>query len=74
MARVSSPGQQDLISREFLRIIAIWSLIPSYLLAGGFVGYWVDRWLKSFPYVTGILLLLALVLAVRDMLRLREGM
>jgi hypothetical protein len=69
-------GQQgrnvELIPREFLRIIAVWSLIPSYLLAGGFIGYAADRWLGYFPYLTGVGLLLAVGLAVRDMLRLRK--
>lgn len=63
---------QDLIPREFLRVIAVWSLIPAYLLAGAFVGWLFDRWLHSFPFGIGIGLVLALVLAVRDMLRLRD--
>lgn len=62
------------IPREFLRVIAVWSLIPSYLIAGGLFGYALDRWLHLFPYLTGTGLLLALVLATRDMLRLREGL
>jgi|BarGraNGADG00312_2_1021985.scaffolds.fasta_scaffold162354_1 hypothetical protein len=61
-----------LIPREFLRIIAVWSLIPSYLIAGGLIGYAVDRWLNLFPYLTGAGLLLAVGAAVRDMLRLRK--
>lgn len=62
----------DLIPREYLRLIAAWSLIPSYLVAGGLIGYGLDTWLHVFPYLTGVGLLLALVLAVRDMLRLRR--
>ena len=62
----------ELIPREFLRIIAVWSLVPSYLIAGGFLGYLVDTWLGSFPYALGIGSLLALLLAVRDMMRLRD--
>ncbi len=62
----------DLIPREFLRVIAIWSLIPAYLLAGAFIGWLVDLWLGTFPYGIGVCLLLALGLAVRDMLRLRD--
>lgn len=62
----------ELIPPEFLRIIAVWSLIPSYLLAGGFLGFLVDRWLGWFPYLTGVGILLSLVIAVRDMLRLRD--
>lgn len=64
----------DMIPREFLRVISVWSLIPSYLLAGGLLGYFADRLLGWFPYVTGLGLLLALVFAVRDMLRLRDEM
>jgi hypothetical protein len=62
----------ELIPREFLRIIAVWSLIPSYLLAGGLIGYAADRWLGFFPYLTGLGLLAAVAMAVRDMLRLRR--
>jgi hypothetical protein len=64
----------ELIPREFLRVIAVWSLIPSYLVAGGFLGWLVDRWLGSFPYAAGVGLILALIVAVRDMLRLRDEM
>lgn len=62
----------ELIPRDFLKVIAVWSLIPGYLMAGGFMGYAADKWLHCFPYLTGLGLLLALVLAVRDMLRLRS--
>lgn len=68
----SPHGGQKLIPREFLKVIAVWSLIPGYLLAGGFMGYAADKWLNTFPYLTGAGLILALVLAVRDMLRLRH--
>lgn len=64
----------DMIPREFLRVIAIWSLVPSYLLAGGLIGYLIDRWANLFPYVTGVGLLVALVMAVRDMYRLHDEM
>jgi len=64
----------EMIPREFLRVIAVWSLVPSYLLAGGFFGYLVDRWLSIFPYITGVGLLIALAMAVRDMYRLRDEM
>lgn len=60
----------EMIPREFLRIIAIWSLIPSYLVAGGLIGWTVDRWLDTFPYLLGACLVGALALAVRDMRRL----
>jgi hypothetical protein len=64
----------DLIPREFLRVIAIWSLIPSYSAAGALVGYLADRFLGWFPYLTGAGLLIALVMAVRDVYRLRDEM
>lgn len=65
-------GPGELIPREYLRVIAVWSLIPSYMVAGGFLGYLADRWFGTFPYLTGLGFLLALAVAVRDMLRLRE--
>lgn len=63
----------DLIPREFLRVIAVWSLIPAYLLAGALFGWLVDLAIHSFPYGVGVGLLLALVMAVRDVLRLRDS-
>ncbi len=69
---VGPSGSPDLIPREFLRVIAIWSLIPAYLAAGAFVGWLIDTWLHTFPFAIGIGLLIALVMAVRDMLRLRD--
>ncbi len=63
---------KPLIPRQFLKIIAIWSLVPSYLIGGGVIGYGLDAALHTFPYLTSVGLLLALVLAVRDMLRLRD--
>jgi hypothetical protein len=68
----SQQGKPELIPRDFLRVIAVWSLIPSYLLAGGLIGYLLDQWLGWFPYLTGACLLLALIVAVRDMNRLSK--
>lgn len=73
----SRPGggrreRRELIPREYLRTIAIWSLLPAYLVAGALIGWFADRWLGSFPYGLGIGMLIALALAVRDMLRLRS--
>lgn len=62
----------DLIPREFLRVLAVWSLIPAYAVAGAFLGWLADRALSSSPYGIGIGLIVALGLAVRDMLRLRD--
>ena len=70
----SSHGSPDLIPREFLRVIAVWSLVPSYAIAGGLLGYLADNWLGTFPYLTGLGLLLALILAVRDVYRLRGAL
>ena len=67
-----SPTYPDLIPREFLRVIAVWSLIPAYILVGGFLGYLVDRWLHTWPFGMGVGLIVALGFAVRDMLRLRD--
>ena len=64
----------DLIPREFLRVIAVWSLIPAYLLAGAFLGWLADSWLHSSPYGVGVGLIIALAVAVKDMLRLRDEM
>jgi hypothetical protein len=72
-ADADTRGHVYLIPREFLRVIAVWSLIPSYLLAGAFLGYLADRFVGWYPYLTGAGLLLALVLAVRDMMRLRDA-
>jgi hypothetical protein len=68
------PFDTEFIPREYLRVIAVWSLIPSYLLAGGLIGYFLDQWVGWFPYLTGAGLLLALLAATRDMLRLRDMM
>ncbi|MBI5231760.1 MAG: AtpZ/AtpI family protein [Coriobacteriales bacterium] len=62
----------DLIPPEFLRVIAVWSIVPAYLVAGGFVGYLFDRWFGTFPYLMAVGLLVALAMSVRDMLRLRN--
>lgn len=63
---------KDLIPKEFLKVIAVWSLIPSYLVGGGIIGYALDTALGWFPFLTSAGLLLALALAVRDMLRLKD--
>lgn len=55
-----------------LKILAVWSLIPTYMLAGGAIGYGLDRWFHTFPFVTAGGLLVAFSLAIRDMLALRK--
>ncbi len=69
-ARDTQGGSFELIPRDYLRLIAIWSLIPSYTLAGGLLGYFLDKWTGWFPYLTAGCLLLALIVAVRDMSRI----
>jgi hypothetical protein len=70
----SDPDRKpDLIPREFLRVIAVWSIVPAYLLAGAFLGWIADYFLHTSPYGVGVGLLVALVVAVKDMLRLRDG-
>ena len=49
-----SHRQPDLIPREFLKVIAVWSLIPAYLAAGALLGWLVDKGIHSFPYGIGI--------------------
>jgi len=65
-------SSKSLISPEFLRIIAVWSVIPAYLVAGAALGWLADKWLGTEPYLLGAGLLLALILAVRDVARLRR--
>lgn len=55
-----------------LKLIAVWSLIPTYSLAGGLIGYGLDRWFHAFPVFTGAGLVIAFGLAIRDMLKLRD--
>lgn len=57
---------------KLLRVIIIWSIIPSYMAAGGAIGYGIDRWLHTFPFLTGVCLLIGFSLAIHDMLRLRK--
>jgi hypothetical protein len=63
---------KGLISTKLLKIVAIWSLIPSYIVAGGAIGYGLDKWLTTFPYLTGAGILVAFGFAVRDMMRLKK--
>lgn len=63
---------KGLISTKLLKIVAIWSLIPSYIAAGGAIGWGLDKWLNTFPFITGAGILAGFGLAVRDMLRLKK--
>ena len=62
----------SLISPEFVRIIGVWSVIPTYLIAGGLLGWAFDYFFHTFPFGIAIGLLAALAFAVRDSLRLRK--
>ncbi len=55
-----------------LKLVAVWSLIPSYTLAGGLIGYGLDRWFHTFPIMLGAGIMVAFALAIRDMLKLRD--
>jgi F0F1-type ATP synthase assembly protein I len=63
---------KGLLSTKLLKIVAIWSLIPSYIAAGGAIGYGLDKWFTTFPFITGAGILIAFSLAVRDMMRLKK--
>jgi F0F1-type ATP synthase assembly protein I len=65
-------SSQSLISPEFLRIITLWSVIPAYLIAGAALGYFADKLFGTAPYILGVCLLIALILAVRDVARIRR--
>ena len=55
-----------------IKVIAVWSLIPSYLAAGGVIGYGLDRLLHTFPLIMTAGLISGFALAIRDMLKLRN--
>jgi hypothetical protein len=57
-----------------LKLVVVWSLIPTYSLGGGLIGWGLDRWLHTFPFLTGAGIVIAFGLAIRDMLRLRDEM
>jgi len=64
----------DLISRDFMRLVAIWSIVPAWLIGGAFLGWLADQWLHTFPYGVGIGLMVGLALSVRDVMRLRDSL
>ena len=55
-----------------IKVIAVWSLIPSYLAAGGVIGYGLDRWLHTFPLIMTAGLIIGFAFAIRDMLKLKH--
>jgi len=74
--KTADPGARhddsELLDAKYLRIVAIWSLVPGYTIAGGLIGYFLDKWFGTWPFIFSACLAIALVLAVRDMLRLRK--
>ena len=70
--QTDSDRKPDLISRDFMRLVAIWSIVPAWLIGGAFLGWLADLWLHTFPYGTCIGLVVGLVLSVRDMMRLKS--
>jgi F0F1-type ATP synthase assembly protein I len=70
---IDVPKKPDLVSRDFMRLVAIWSIVPAWLIGGAFLGWLVDMWLHTFPYGVGIGLVVGLVLSVRDVMRLRDS-
>lgn len=64
--------RNELVPREYLRILGYWAIIPGYIMAGAFIGWMLDSWLDTFPYLIGVSLLVALAMAVRDMNRLKD--
>lgn len=67
-------SSKSLISPEFLRIMTLWSVIPAYMIAAAVLGYFVGYFLApaATPYIIGGFLLVALILAVRDVARIRR--
>ena len=64
----------DLISRDFMRLVAIWSIVPTWLIGGALLGWLFDLWLGTSPYGIGVGLIIGLALAVRDIMRLRDSL
>jgi F0F1-type ATP synthase assembly protein I len=64
--------EHDGLDAKYLRIVAIWSLVPGYTIAAGILGYFLDQWFGTWPFIFTGCLVIALVLAVRDMIRLRK--
>ena len=63
---------RGLLPPDFLHILVVLSVVPAYLIGGALVGYLADRLLNTFPFLIAAGLLVALVFAVRDLLRLRN--
>ncbi|MEI7815052.1 MAG: hypothetical protein WCJ13_09700 [Coriobacteriia bacterium] len=71
---IDADRKPDLISRDFMRLVAIWSIVPAWLIGGAFLGFLVSLWLRfPWPYGIGVGLVVGLALSVRDVIRLRDS-
>jgi F0F1-type ATP synthase assembly protein I len=72
-AEIDDGKKPDLVSRDFMRLITVWSIVPAWLIGGAFLGWLFTLWLPStYPYAIGVGLVLGLVMSVRDVLRIRD--
>ena len=71
---IDADRKPDLISRDFMRLVAIWSIVPAWLIGGAFLGWLASLWLHfPWPYGIGVGLVAGLALSVRDVMRLRDS-
>jgi len=68
----TSRNSRSLLSPEFLRIVGVWSVIPTYLIAGAALGFLFDYFAGTWPFGLAIGLLIGLIVGVLDSLRLRN--
>ena len=66
LARVDVQRSQQLVRSVGMRIL---SVLIGYPLGGGLIGWAIDQWLGTLPWVTLGLMFLGFGLAVREMLR-----
>jgi F0F1-type ATP synthase assembly protein I len=65
-------GRRSLFPPDFMRILTVLSVVPAYAIGGALLGYVADRAFGTSPFLIAAGLLIALALAVRDLLRLRN--
>lgn len=66
LARVDTQRSQQLVRSVGMRIL---SVLIGYPLGGGLIGWALDQWLGTLPWVTLGLMFLGFGLAVREVLR-----
>ena len=66
LARVDTERSQQLVRSVGMRIL---SVLIGYPLGGGLIGWAIDQWLDTLPWVTLGLMFLGFGLAVREVLR-----